>query len=283
MSALPASARARRLEPEEAGRLVARLESGFGGTSDALAHLLLLDALDRREFPRFVVWPPEDPVGMIYLGAAGSVLAAGHPDAGPALAGEAERADWRVLLGDAAPCQAILDASSKGLFRRRHSVREQRFMATTTPSGSPSMDGLRRANAGDLEQVTDFACRLHVEDRMGPPLSRPGRSAVRSRMQDSIVAGATWVVERRGRAVAKIDLPLQSRRRGAQLAGVYVEETWRGRGIASGAVGALLSHLLTEDELPAVCLHVRADNEPAQRAYRRAGLTDRGPWLLALR
>lgn len=283
MSALPASARARRLEPGEAGRLTALLESGFGGTSDALAHLFLLDALDRREFPRFVVWPPDDPVGVIYLGAAGSVLAAGDPAAGPALAGEVERADWRVLLGDAAPCQAILDANSKGLFRRRHSVREQRFMATTVPSGRPSMDGLRRANAGDLAQVTDFACRLHVEDRMGPPLSRPGRTAVRSRMRDSIAAGATWVVERRGRAVAKIDLPLESRRRGAQLAGVYVEEAWRGRGIASAAVGALLSFLLTEGGLPAVCLHVRADNESAQRAYRRAGLTDRGSWLLALR
>lgn len=283
MSALPASTRARRLQPSEATRLIARLESGFGGASDALAHHFMLDALDRREFPRFVVWPPDDPVGVIFLGAAGSVLAAGDPAAGQALAGEAERADWRVLLGDAAPCQAILDASSKGFFRRRHSVREQRFMATTTPLGSPSMDGLRRATVGDLEQVTDFACRLHVEDRMGPPLSRAGRSAVRSRMHDSIAAGATWVVERRGRAVAKIDLPLQSRRRGAQLAGVYVDEVWRGRGIATAAVGALVSFLLTVDEMPAVCLHVRADNEPAQRAYRRAGLTDRGAWLLALR
>lgn len=259
------------------------LESGFGGTCDALAHHFMLDALDRREYPRFVVWPPADPSGVIYLGAAGSVLAAGDPAAGPALAGEAERADWRVLLGDAAPCRAILDASSKGFFRRRHSVREQRFMATTVPSGSPSMEGLRRANFGDLERVTDFACRLHVEDRMGPPLSRAGRSAVRSRMQDSIAAGATWVVERRGRAVAKIDLPLQSPRRGAQLAGVYVEDLWRGRGIATAAVGALQSSLLTEGRLPAVCLHVRSDNEPAQRAYRRAGLTDRGAWLLALR
>lgn len=283
MSAASTSTRARRVDQSDADRLIRLLESGFGGSSDPLTNHLLLDALDRREFSRFLVWPPADPIGVLYIGASASVVAAGDPAAGPALAGEAERADWRVLLGDAAACQAILEATAKGLFRRRHTAREQRFMATTTASGATSVEGLRRAHSGDLERLTDFACRLHVEDRMGPPISRAGRSAVSSRMHHSVTAGATWVVQRRGEPVAKIDLPLRSRRRGAQIAGVYVEEAWRGRGIATAAVGALVFHLLTEERLPAVSLHVRADNEPALRAYRRAGLTDRGPWLLALR
>lgn len=283
MSAASTSTRPRRVDPADAGRLIGLLESGFGGRTDPVTNHLLLDALDRREFPRFMVWPPAEPVGVLYLGVSGSVVAAGDPEAGPALAVEAERADWRVLLGDAAACNAILEASSKNLFRRRHTAREQRFMAATTAFGRTSMEGLRRAHSGDLERLTEFACRLHVEDRMGPPISRPGRSAVKSRMRDSIAAGATWVVQRQGRPVAKIDLPLRSRRRGAQIAGVYVEEDWRGRGIATAAVEALVSHLMTEAGLPAVSLHVRADNEPALRAYHRAGLTDRGAWLLALR
>lgn len=276
------AADARRLRPDDAERLTALLESGFDGTRDPLAHQHLLDSLDRREYARFIVWPPADPVGVLYIGASGAVIAAGDPAAAPALAGAAERADWRVLLGDAAPCQALLEASSKGFFRRRHSVREQRFMAATAAVGPPQMDGLRRAEPRELEQLTDFACLLHVEDRMGSAISRAGRAAVRARMHDSITAGTTWVVERQSQAVAKIDLPLASKRRGAQLAGVYVEEAWRGRGLGSQAVTALVAWLL-DHGFPSATLHVRADNAPAIRAYQRAGFSDRGPWVLALR
>lgn len=282
MTAPPASAGARRLEPGDVERLAALLESGFGGTRDPLANQHLLDSLDRGEHTRFVVWPAADPIGVLYIGASGSVVAAGDPAAAPALAGTAERYDWRVLLGDAEPCQALLDASSRGFFRRRHSAREQRFMGATAPVGPPATEGLRRADPRELERLTDFACLLHVEDRMGPTISRAGRAAVRARMHDSISAGATWVVERDGQAVAKIDVPLYSERRGAQLAGVYVDDAWRGRGLATASVAALVAWLL-ERGLPCVTLHVRADNTPAMRAYARAGFADRGPWLLALR
>lgn len=282
MSAPTASAGARRLDRDGVERLTTLLESGFGGRGDPMANQHLLDALDRREHGRFLVWPATDPVGVLYIGASGAVMAAGDPEAATAFVGPAERADWRVLLGDAGPCQALLDASSKGFFRRRHSAREQRFMATTTRVGAPHLPGLRRAEAAELERLTDFACLLHVADRMGPQISRAGRAAVRARMHDSITAGATWVLERDGLAVAKVDVSLASPRRGAQLAGVYVDEAWRGRGLGSAALAAVASALLAQG-LPCVTLHVRADNGPAISAYRRAGFADRGPWLLALR
>ncbi|MDP9406059.1 MAG: GNAT family N-acetyltransferase, partial [Actinomycetota bacterium] len=142
--------------------------------------------------------------------------------------------------------------------------------------------GYRRATARDVDALTEHACRLHVEDRMGPPIARSNRPAVRARMSDSIVRGLTFVVERNGVAVAKLDLSLRSRRRGAQIAGVYVMPAYRGQGIAGGAVATLARELLAEG-LPGVTLHVRADNAAAIAAYRRAGLTDRGPWTLALR
>jgi predicted GNAT family acetyltransferase len=90
------------------------------------------------------------------------------------------------------------------------------------------------------------------------------------------------VVERGGRVVAKVDVSLYSRRRGAQLAGVYVDAQHRGQGIASTAVATICDELLI-DGVPGVSLHVRADNATAISAYRRAGMVDMGPWLLALR
>ena len=289
MSAPPASARAARLSPAHAGKLAALLESELAPHGDALVNQHMLDALDRGEHNRFTVWPMgwhEGPrtagVGVLYTGVSGSLVPAGDPAAAPALAAAAERADWRVLLGDAPTCRALLDSTSKGFLRRRPTAREQRFMTTETPQGPPRAEGLRLARPDELERLTDFACHLHVEDRMGPPISRAGRAAVRARMHDSITAAATWVVEREGLPVAKIDLPLRSARRGAQIAGVYVEQAWRGRGIATDAVSALVG-LLIEDGLPGVTLHVRADNTAGLTAYRRAGFVDRGAWLLALR
>ncbi len=117
---------------------------------------------------------------------------------------------------------------------------------------------------------------------MGPPIPRASRAGVRSRMRDSILRGSTWVVERQGRPVAKIDLSISSRSRGAQIAGVYVDPEHRGGGIAASGVAAV-SRALLDDGVPGVTLHVRSDNAPALRAYARAGMVDRGAWILALR
>jgi uncharacterized protein len=141
---------------------------------------------------------------------------------------------------------------------------------------------MRRAVMGDLERLTDFACGLHVEDQMGPPLSRSGRSAVQQRVATSIRRQTSWVVEVEGHVAAKFDVSIESRRRGAQLAGVYVDRRWRGRGLARRGI-ADLSRRLLQAGMPCVTLHVRADNVAAIRAYEAAGYTQRRRWLLALR
>lgn len=297
MTATPSREGLRRLEPGAVAHVVGLLERDFApprpgepdGPSDgpgAIAHQYLLDALDRGEHDRFVVWPGHDPIGMIYIGTTGTLVPAGDPAAAPALADAAERIGWRVLVGDAPIGWALLNASGRGVFRRRANAREQRFMAveqTDAPAlDVPRPDGFRLARESDVEVLVDYACRLHVEDRMGPPIARSARGAVRARVRETVLRGTTYVIERGGRAVGKADLSLHSRRRGGQIAGVYVDAAARGQGVASGLVGEL-ARMLLRDGLPGVSLHVRSDNAPAIAAYRRAGLHDQGPWLLALR
>jgi len=258
---------------------------GEGGPG-AIGNQYLLDALDRGEYDRFVVWPGHDPVAVLYFGPTGTLVPAGDPAAGPALAEAAERIGWRVLVGDAPLGWALLQASNRGVFRRRASAREQRFMAVERGGiadlDRPTPDGFRPGREGDVEVLVDFACRLHVEDQMGPPIARSARGAVRARVRETVARGDTFVIERGGVAVGKADLSLRSRRRGAQIAGVYVDGRARGLGVASTLVGEL-ARMLLRDGLPGVSLHVRHDNLPAMTAYRRAGLTDRGAWVLALR
>ena len=286
MSAAPAAPVAGRLVDAILPYVVALLESDFGRSeppAGAVANQVLLDALDRGEANRFLIWPSDEPRAVLYMSAAGTLVPAGDPDAGPAFAAAAERAGWRVLVGDAPLSEALLDAYPRGLFRRRPSGREQRFMLTlTAPDEPPRPIGFRRGIYEDVPVLTEFACALHVEDKMGPPLARSTRPAVRARMADSVAHGLTYVVERDRTVVAKFDLSLHSRLRGAQIAGVYVEPAYRGQGITTGAIAAIARELIN-DGLPGVTLHVRADNTPAIAAYRRAGLTDVGAWTLAIR
>jgi len=282
----PTSAQAARLEAHALGGVTTALTTDFGrrnAPDGMLANQVLLDALDRGEWRRFLVWPPQEPAAVLYVSSTGTLVPAGDPKGGPALAAAAEKTGWRVLVGDGPLGWAVLEGNPRGVFRRRPSAREQRLM---TVSGRPpdvaEPAGFRRATAGDVDRLTDLACRLHVEDRMGPPISRSALPGVRSRMTNSVAQGLTFVVERHGKVVAKLDLSLRSRRRGAQIAGVYVAAASRGQGLGGGAVGTLARQLLA-DGLPGVTLHVRADNHPAIAAYRRAGFRDGGEWLLALR
>ena len=113
-------------------------------------------------------------------------------------------------------------------------------------------------------------------------MSRGARSAVQQRVAAGIRRGTTWTIERRGRPVAKFDVSIHSRRGGAQLAGVFVDPTERGRGLARRGI-ADLAHRLVREGMPCVTLHVRADNLAAIRAYAGAGFDQRRRWLLALR
>lgn len=287
MTATPARAKAIRLAWADVPHVTALLERDFGhrqASGWAHEHHYLLDALDRGEHNRFMVWPDDDPAAVLYFSPTGTLVPAGDPAAAAAFADAANPTGWRILIGDLEISQAVLDLAVRSLFRRRMSAREQRLM-TATASSVPDGDtpeGFRLANTSDLDRLTDFACQLHVEDQMGTPILRAGRGAVRSRVAESVAQAATWVVDRGGVPVAKIDLSLRSWRRGAQLAGVFVEPKWRDRGIGGSAVRALARELL-DAGFPVVSLHVRADNIPAIAAYRRAGFIDQRPWLLALR
>jgi uncharacterized protein len=285
MSASPTTRGARGLRPRDIPTVVDLLEDDFGRHPGrgAAANQFLLDALDRGEHERFAVWPDRATGAVIYVGQSGTVVPAGDPAGAPALAEVADGTAWRVLIGDAPIAGAVVEHAGRGIFRRRANAREQRFMvAERVPSVVHAPVGMRPADLGDLGEVTAFACGLHVEDRMGPPIPRSGRAGVRSRMRESILRGGTWVIERSGRLVGKVDLSIRSVRRGAQIAGVYVDDEWRGHGIAGDCVAAIARELLDQG-LPAVTLHVRSDNAPAIRAYGRAGFVDWGPWVLAIR
>ncbi len=273
--------------PQDLGEVIRAVESDFGRLPEGLwdpRHHYLLHALDRREVDRFVIWGDDATRAVAHIGPTGTVVTAGWAEAATDLSEYVERARWRILIGDEAITGGVLRASQRSFFRRRPTSRIQRFMVLDRESQVPGepLTGFRRGWRHDLDVLEEFACRLHVEDEMGTPLTGSSRAGVRQRMADSVDRGTTWVVQRDRHVVAKLDLSLHSGRRGAQISGVYVRSDHRGQGICRGMVTTLCAQLL-DDGLPVVSLHVRDDNEPAIQAYSRAGFLPRGRWVLALR
>lgn len=287
MTATAADLRPVRLDRDRVDELARALEDDFGRHpgEGILRHQVMLDALRRGELRRFTVWPGAYIRGAVYEGASGALVPAGLAEAGAPLAAVANQASWRVLVGDAPIGHAVIDGTARGLFRRRARAREQRLMiapaSTLSPPGTRPT-GVRRAVRGDLEDLVDMACRLHVEDRMGPPIAAGMRGSVRARMRDSIGSGRTWVTATGDELLAKVDLSVLSRQVGAQIAGVYVHKHARGHGIGTVLVNYVARAGVDEVGV-GVTLHVRADNVGAIVAYERAGLVDVAPWILAVR
>ncbi|MGI9017859.1 MAG: GNAT family N-acetyltransferase [Euzebya sp.] len=287
MTTTPARPQAQRLRRDHVEAVTAALESDFGRLAPGMwdpRHHYLLDALDRGEIDRFVVYGDDQPTAVVHLGLTGTVVPAGDPDAVEALVPFVERSRWRILIGDEPIARALLEVGGRSWWRKRPSLRVQRLMTADVDAlpSTDTMEGFRRAWRADLDVLEEFACRLHVEDRMGPPLVGGARAGVRHRMGESVERGMTWVVQRHDRIIAKVDLSLFSQRRGAQIAGVYVDREHRGTGVGTDMITTLTRHLLDRG-LPVVSLHVRDDNVAAITAYHRAMFVERGRWILALR
>ncbi len=215
-------------------------------------------------------------------GAAGLIAEAGWPTR-----------RWRLLVGDAAACDAMLDADGDDPNRRVHA---QRFMTVDrdlVPSEDELSDpGLRRARPGDLDPLAHLAVQLHVDDRFGPDPGARGFRGYRTRLEESISDGRVFCVGPVGEPILKVERSVSSPRWGVQLAGIIVAPEHRGQGLGRAAVATAVRRALAEPTVQGghtpdgerpICLHVRAANTTARRAYRAAGFVDREQWRLAVR
>ncbi len=173
--------------------------------------------------------------------------------------------DYRLLIGPRVDSDVMWDAGSqRGVVRVRY---DQRLYVATQASKGPAAAGLRLAREGDLHEVARFASRMMLEDLGFDPAEHNPEGhllAVRRR----ILERRTWVVEREGRLVFKIDLG-SACSHGALVGGTYVVPELRGQGLCSSAMRGVIRILLLD--YPCVTLHLNEANAPAVGCYRAAG------------
>ena len=180
---------------------------------------------------------------------------------------EARRAAPRMLIGEQAAVTALWDAGRRKLGRAREDRVGQPVYVIREPP-EPGGTGLRAARRSDLDVLVPACAQAHFEELSVDPLQRDP-NGFRWRTRAQIEEGRSWVwIEDRVilfKAEASAWTP-----EAVQLQQVWVDPPARRRGNAARALRDLIRLLL--EEVPAVCLFVRAENTPAIRLYETVGM-----------
>ncbi|MGN9765724.1 GNAT family N-acetyltransferase [Micromonospora sp. SD12] len=128
---------------------------------------------------------------------------------------------------------------------------------------------VRLVRAGEIDRLFPAAVAMYTEEVGVSPLADDGGRGYRRRVTDLVRTGRAYARFVDGQVVFKAELAVVTRRT-AQVQGVWVAPEWRGRGIASAAMAAVVRDALLR-VAPTVSLYVNDFNLPARRVYERCG------------
>ena len=193
------------------------------------------------------------------------------------------REQGRVCSSILGPAEAVLDlwADLEPDWGAAREVRaSQPLLATAKPSATAADPDVRRARMSDFDGVLPACVAMYTEEVGVSPLGWDGGATYRARVAELIRAGRSYVRVDDGHVVFKAELGAVSRH-ACQVQGVWVHPEFRGRGIATACVAAVVEDAL-RNVAPVVSLYVNDFNLPARRAYERVGLRSVGTFCSVL-
>lgn len=207
--------------------------------------------------------------GVCFIGG-NVIVSTDDADAIGAFADQCSHARVNSILGRADAVLAMHD-NLAGRWGRlwatpRNIRRCQPLMVWTGPAQVAPEPSVRLLAEAEFPSYFDASVRMYTEEIGVSPLAAgPGyEDAVRGRL----TRGHAYGVVRNGRVLFKADLGVTYGDR-AQIQGVWLDPTLRGRGLAAPAMAAVLERC--RGEYPNVSLYVNDFNLPAIRAYERCG------------
>lgn len=147
----------------------------------------------------------------------------------------------------------------------------------TSAASGVDLTAVRRATMEDYEQLLPASVHMFIGEVGYDPM-RHGRASYEARLRALIRAGHAFVqvgmIDGRRQVVFKADIGAVARDV-AQVQGVWVHPTLRGRGVAKAGMAAVVeaTHALIAST---VSLYVNDFNEPAVASYRAVGFTEVG-------
>lgn len=156
----------------------------------------------------------------------------------------------------------------------------QPLLAMVAPSRLAPDPQVRRLRPDELDLLLPASVAMFTEEVGVSPLGNDGGSRYRARLRELLERGRSFARVEDGKVVFKADVGAATAA-ACQLQGVWVEPSWRGRGIAAAAMSAVVAACL-QDVAPTVSLYVNDYNVRARRTYQRVGFEQVGTFASIL-
>jgi len=146
---------------------------------------------------------------------------------------------------------------------------EQPLLIADCPPAVTADPAVRQVRPDEVDMLYPAAVAMYTEEVGICPLVEDGGRGYRRRVADLVRAGRSYARIVGGEVVFKADLAVVTRHT-AQVQGVWVAPEWRGRGLATAGMAAVLRDALRR-VAPTVSLYVNDYNLAARRVYARCG------------
>jgi predicted GNAT family acetyltransferase len=203
----------------------------------------------------------------------------------PAVAAFAERlaAEPRLCSSIVGHAEAVLDLWERlaPYWGPAREVRpNQPLLATATPPSVAPDPHVRLVRNHEVDLLFPAAVAMYTEEVGVSPLGEDGGWGYWQRVAELVRARRAYARFVDNRVVFKAELAVVTRHT-AQIQGVWVAPEWRGQGLATRAVAAVVHDALTR-VAPTVSLYVNDYNVPARRVYQRCGFRPEGTFATVL-
>jgi predicted GNAT family acetyltransferase len=156
----------------------------------------------------------------------------------------------------------------------------QPLLATWTPPAVPPDPTVRLVRPHELDALFPAAVAMYTEEVGVSPLVGDGGRDYHDRITDLVRSRRAYAKFVGGRVVFKAELAVVTRHT-AQVQGVWVAPEWRGRGLGTVAMAAVVRDTLRR-VAPSVSLYVNDYNAPARAVYERVGFRRTGTFATVL-
>ena len=156
----------------------------------------------------------------------------------------------------------------------------QPLLATWTPPPIPADPTVRLVRAHEIDALFPAAVAMYTEEVGVSPIGADGGREYRDRLLDLIRGRRSYAKFVGGRVVFKAELAVVTRHT-AQVQGVWVAPEWRGRGLGTAAVAAVIRDALRR-VAPSVSLYVNDYNTAARTVYDRCRMRRTGTFATVL-
>ena len=184
------------------------------------------------------------------------------------------------LVGDADAVLALWQRLATGWGQARDVRPCQPLLATGEPPGIACDPGVRLVRSHEADALFPAAVAMYTEEVGVSPTAGGGEAPYRDRVRGLVRGGRAYARFVDGQVVFKAEAAVVTRHT-AQVQGVWTAPEWRGRGVATAGMAAVVRDVLHR-LAPTVSLYVNDYNLPARRIYARCGFRRVGTFATVL-